>query len=113
MIARLKCGVVLLGALVAAASASATVLITSRTISGVDAGWGGEGIYVYVNEAVSSAQTGFACASNRYYMPVGSPMYIENFAIILTAYKQGAKLDFAVVDCQLGAIRFSAVHMHK
>lgn len=97
----------------ASVSVSAGTLITNRTINAVVAGWGGEGIYVGVNEAVTSMQTGFACASNSYYMPVNSPMYMENLAIILTAYKQNALIDFAVVDCQLGSIHFSAVQMHK
>jgi hypothetical protein len=74
------------------------------TISRVAMGWGGEGVYVILNEAVAPVE---GCMDPRYYMPKDAPLFKENLAMLLSAFHAQTKVGVYVVGC------FSPYKVHQ
>lgn len=76
--------------------AQAGTYVEGKTISRVEMGWGGEGVYVSINEATTPVE---GCVGPRYYMPKDAPLFLENLAILLAAFRSQAKIGLYVVGC--------------
>ena len=58
-----------------AASAQAGTSVSDKTIKHIGMGWGGEGAYVTLNEAITPVE---GCVDIRFSMPHNTPLFKEN-----------------------------------
>lgn len=56
---------------------------TTGTLTTIETGWGGEGIYLIISPAPSPTCNG------KIFMPISANQYKENLAIAMLAYAQG------------------------
>jgi hypothetical protein len=72
-------------ALAVSTDADANPNFTTGTLTAVQSGWGGEGIYLIVTPSPSPA-----CSGGKIYMPTSALQYKENLALAMLAYAQGS-----------------------
>lgn len=75
---------------------AAEVSLPVQTISSIQTGWGGEGIYLQLREGIRAS----GCNSGMYLIhKQNNPMYYELLSISLSAYHAKSKVILRVTNC--------------
>ena len=83
---------------------------TDKTINKVAMGWGGEGVYVWVNESITPLQN---CASTTFVMSPNTPLFKENLSVLLSAFHSRSKVQLYVDGCAGDAMSLKAVAVYR
>lgn len=70
--------------------------ILSKTLSSIEMGWGGEGVYVSIKESLVPVE---GCVSSRFRMSSNTPLFNENLSILLSAFHTKTKVKFYIDGC--------------
>ena len=80
-------------------SAFAGTQLHNDTIYEISLGWGGEAVYVTINESIEPVE---GCSGSLFKMPPGTPLFKENLSMLLSAFHARSKVSLYVDGC-LGA----------
>lgn len=78
--------------------------VVGVTINQVATGWGGEGVYITINESVPPVE---GCTEPRYVILPNAPLFEENVSFLLSAYHTQARINLYVVGC------YSSINVHQ
>jgi hypothetical protein len=84
--------------------------VLDKTIIDIAMGWGGEGVYVTVEESFSLPE---GCTSERFIMPQNTPLFKENLSVLLSAFHTNTKIRLYVDGCRGNSMHLKAVGMSK
>lgn len=87
--------------------------VNGVTIRSIATGWGGEGIYITINEAVPAVE---GCQDPRYVLLPDAPLFKENVSFALSAFHSQSKVNIYVIGCfgpPLNIHKISAVSLWK
>jgi len=95
--------------LIVSSVVSADAVVVDNTITRVDMGWLGEGVFVSTAENTNN----YGCQQSRFGMPVGTPLFDQNLALLLSAFHTGSKVELYIDGCFGGVINLKAVTLVK
>ena len=88
----------------------AGVQVYDKTLKTVALGWGGEGVYVATNEA--TAPEG-GCSTSTFVMTPDTPLFQENYAMLLAAFHANSKVNLYVDGCAGQNMKLKAVSVNR
>jgi hypothetical protein len=99
-------------AIIAPVIAEADPLASAGTITELQTGWAGEGIYITLNP--TPTPTNLVCKDGRILMPTSLAQYKENLAMLLIARQQNATVTIAFnnTSCTPGGTTYAFVSMN-
>ena len=84
--------------------------VWNKTISLIEMGWAGEGVYVTVEGVFSPVE---GCAVSKFMMPSSTPLFKENLSVMLSALHAGAQVGLYVEGCHGDSMYLKAVSVSK
>lgn len=94
--------------LLAVSSTATAGVVSNLTITRMDMGWDGEGVYV---DTVGNTNT-YGCEQPRFGMASNNPLFDQNLTVLLSAFHAGSKVEFYFDGCFGGVINLKAVAIY-
>lgn len=80
------------------------------TINNLALGWGGEGVYVWVEESFTNTE---GCNGNVFKFNAETVLFDQNYAMLLSAFHTNHKVSLYVDGCDGNNLKLKAVRLRK
>ena len=79
-------------------------------IKEISNGWAGEGVYVTVQGTIEVKES---CSSQKFHMSADTPMFDQNYSMLLASYVSGKKVGLYVSGCSGNNMSLRAVRLRE
>jgi len=84
--------------------------LNPQTISVIEMGWAGEGVYVHTNQKYEATKS---CGGTTARMPQDNLLFRENLSVLLSAFHADSNVRLIVDGCLGSSMHLKAVRIEK